>query len=274
MPCQYTGLMPVENARRRTLLRGMGTAAIVSLAGCMGGGTSSDSNSTDSDSHSKNSDSNSEKSLLQIQLERAKEATSKYEDSQKALEEGFKLGGPYVPGMGWHFMHPKRLQDAAKNGLSIEKPPMLTYVEADGELQLASIEYGLPAQAADETPDLFADETSDKATEEWHSHGAATHVFAKPDGKQNKPATITFDEWTTNDYWTEFQPPDKNLQAGDEVALNWGTAHGKEGEKETRIVDVVSHHPNLTTLHAWVHIENPGGVFKPINPDYAEGSGH
>ncbi len=261
--------MNVESARRRRLLKGIGAGTMASLAGCTSGSGTDDNQGTGSDG---DSDADTETSRLQKQFDTAKDATTKYTDPKKALEDGFKLGGPYVPGMGWHFTHPERLQKAANNGLSIEEPPMLTYVESDGELQLASVEYGLPAQAVDETPDLFADETSDEATEEWHSHDAATHVFAKPDGTKNDPTAITFDEWTTNRYWTEFQPPNKELQAGDEVALNWGTARGKEGEKETRIVDLVSHHPSLTTVHVWVHVENPSGVFKPINPDYTESS--
>lgn len=148
---------------------------------------------------------------------------------------------------------------------------MLTYVEGDDSLQLASVEYGLPAEAAEETPNLFADESSDEATEEWHSHGAATHVFARPDGERTDVENVAFDDWLTNDHWTEFHPPSDELQAGDEVALNWGTPHGKEGDKTERVVDLVTQHPSLTTLHAWVHVENPDGVFKPINPDYAPG---
>lgn len=243
--------MPVENARRRKFLQGVGTVATFSLAGCVGSITGSS------------------ESELQKQLDSVEEATAQYEDPKTALEDGFQIGGPYVPGMGWHFTNPEWLQDAAENGLNIEKPPMLTYVEGDDGLQLASLEYGLPSQAVEETPDLFADESSDEATEEWHSHDAATHVFAKSDGEQNDPKNVAFEDWVTNDYWTEFQPPSQDLEAGDEVALNWGTANGKEGDKEERVVDLVTQHPSLTTLHAWVHIENPEGVFKPINPDYA-----
>lgn len=214
---------------------------------------------------------------LQSKLDTVESATEKYKDPQKAVEDGFELGGPYVPGMGWHFNHPERLRDAAKNGLDVEKPPMLTYLDnqdTDG-LELASVEYGLPTKVADEngTPDLFDDDNAD-ATEEWHTHEAATHVFANGNGSRDDPKDLSFKALTGKKNWAEFRPVDTDLEPGDTVSLNWGTPHAKEGDdKEERVVDIVANHPSLTTLHAWVHVENPAGVFKPVNSKYA-GDGH
>lgn len=83
--------MPIENASRRKLLRGIGVVSTFSLAGCLGSATESDA------------------SELQNQLDSVTKATAKYEDPKKALEDGFEIGGPYVPGMGWHFSHARRL---------------------------------------------------------------------------------------------------------------------------------------------------------------------
>lgn len=214
---------------------------------------------------------------LESELESATSATEKYKDPRKALEDGFKLGGPYVPGMGWHFSHPKRLQDAAKNGLDIEKPPMLTYLDnhdTDGP-KLAAVEYGLPLKVAEKngTPDLFSDDNAD-ATEKWHTHKAATHVFANGNGKQDNPKDLGFESLAGKKNWAEFRPVDKDLKPGDSIALSWGKPNAKEGDnKEERVVDLVSNHPSLTTLHAWVHVENPDGMFKPVNSEYS-GDGH
>lgn len=242
---------------RRSVLSAVGSGIAVASAGCAGSLSSGNS--------------------LQSELDDVRSATEKYGDPKKAIEDGFKLGGPYVPGMGWHFSHPERLRDAAKNGLDVEKPPMLTYIDnhdTDG-LELAAVEYGLPVKVTEEngTPDLFSDDTAD-ATEEWHVHEAATHVFAKPDGKQNDPEDLTFENWSNKENWAEFRPVDNGLEAGDTISLAWGKPNAKEGEnKEERVVDLVSNHPSLTTLHAWVHVENPDGVFEPTNSKYS-GSGH
>lgn len=85
---------------------------------------------------------------------------------------------------------------------------------------------------------------------------------------------LTLTDWTKRGTWTEFRPPDRDLQRGDTVSLNWGTAHGKEGERTERVVDFVTTHPDLTTLHAWVHTENPEGVFASVNPKFTDGGGH
>lgn len=214
---------------------------------------------------------------LQSTLDKVESATDRYTDPQKALEDGFVLGGPYVPGMGWHFSHPKRLQDAAKNGLDVEKPPMLTYLDnhdTDG-LELAAVEYGLPAKVTEEngTPDLFDDDTAD-ATEKWHTHEAATHVFANGNGDRDDPKELSFESLTGKEHWAEFRPVDEDLEPGETVSLAWGKPNAKQGEnREERVVDIVSHHPSLRTLHAWVHVENPDGVFKPVNSKYTE-DGH
>lgn len=247
--------MSIDSSRRR-FLSGIGSVAVTSTAGCAGF-------------------LNRGKEPLDAQLKEVEGATKRYKDPKKALKDGFKLGGPYVPGMGWHFSHPERLEKAAKDGLDIKKPPMLTYLDNDHTdgLELAAVEYGLPAKVAEKegTPDLFRDEDAD-ATEEWHTHKAATHVFSNGNGKQDDPKNVPFEDLTTKKNWAEFRSVDKDLRAGDTISLNWGKPNAKEGENKTeRVVDLVANHPSLTTLHAWVHAENPAGVFKPVNSKYADG---
>lgn len=235
---------------RRRLLTSMGAAASVGLTGCIG--------------------ALSGESELERQLDTVREATSQYRDPETALADGFVAGGPYVPGMGWHWQHPGRGQTAAQEGFDIEKPNLLTYLESDDGLQLGAVEWGAPVGTVPEDPDLFADDGS----ETWHVHPAATHVFALPDGQQTPPPEVPMDAWVTNDHWAEFRPPDGDLQAGDTVSLNWGSLEAKSGDRTERVVDVAATHPDLNTLHAWVHTENPEGVFHPVNPDYGGGHDH
>jgi hypothetical protein len=76
------------------------------------------------------------------QLEDAKEATRKYKDINVALAEGFILGGPDVPGEGFHYLNPKRLDCK----FDPEKPEILLYAFLPGEtqLRLVALEYAIP----------------------------------------------------------------------------------------------------------------------------------
>lgn len=251
------------------------TAVSPFIAGCTGGGGGSENGATTTPAPTRTataSPTSTPVASLNDQLRRVREATTRYEDPAQALQDGFKPGGPYVPGMGWHFQHPKRLKAAGKNGFTLTKPPILTYLETDSGLTLGAVEYGAPAKAAPDSPDLFNDEEAD-TTEKWHTHKAATHVFALPDDNATSLENVTLKEWTKRGTWTEFRPPDEDLQRGDTVSLNWGTPHGKEGERTERVVDLVTTHPDLTTLHAWVHTDNPDGVFAPTNPEFTDGGG-
>lgn len=244
-----------SNVTRRRYLAGIGSVAIAGTAGC--------------------ASFSGDEASLQDQLDSVKETTAKYEDPKQAMKDGFKLGGPYVPGMGWHFSHPERLKTAAEEGLDIERPPMLTYLDNDHTdgLELAAVEYGLPAGEAD-SPDLFNDQNAE-ATEKWHQHEAATHVFSNGNGQRDDPKDVSYEALTKKRNWAEFRPVDQDLKAGDSVALDWGKANAKDGDdKEERVVDLVTNHPTLTTLHAWVHVENPAGTFKPVNSKHGEGHDH
>lgn len=179
--------------------------------------------------------------------------------------------------MGWHFADPDRLADAAENGPDREKPPMLTYLETEEGLALGSVECAIPPGASDGDPDLFADGTADDLqlpeSEGWYPHEAATHVFALGDGERTDPDDLTLEELRTRDAWTEFHPPDESLEPGDSVALEWDAAHSDppaESDGEERIADLVDTHPSLGTLHVWVHEENPGGLFAPVNPRFVD----
>ncbi len=76
------------------------------------------------------------------QLEAARGATRKYKDINVALAEGFVQGSPDVPGEGFHYLNPKRLDckfDPAH-------PEILLYALLPGhtQLQLVSVEYAIP----------------------------------------------------------------------------------------------------------------------------------
>src|SRR4051794_21995595 len=76
------------------------------------------------------------------QLEAAKAATEKYKDINVALAEGFVQGSPDVPGEGFHYLNPNRLDckfDPAH-------PEILLYALLPGhtQLRLVAVEYAIP----------------------------------------------------------------------------------------------------------------------------------
>jgi hypothetical protein len=75
------------------------------------------------------------------QLEAAKEATRKYKDVNVAVAEGFVPVGGHVPGEGFHYLNPKRLDC----DFDPKKPEILLYAVPPGQtqLRLVALEYAI-----------------------------------------------------------------------------------------------------------------------------------
>lgn len=208
---------------------------------------------------------------LQQQLETAESATEQYSDPQDAIDAGFEvILGPYVPGMGWHFFNPVNLQDAVENGLEIDTPQLLTYDDAGGNLKLGAVEYAIPVGARgydeDNPPDLFADEGTD-AEEHWHIHPQAEHAFAfPPPPPSNDPG---LDEMLHTSRWVEVVYTDGTTEPVFNPGETIVTDFNGGGRLDPRVVLHSAAHPDLWTLHAWVHKRNPDGVFHATNKTLA-----
>jgi hypothetical protein len=99
-------------------------------------------------------------------LDRARQATAKYQDVHVAEAEGYQAVGPDVPGMGVHFvltLEPK--------SFDIEKPPILLYQKdpsAPGGYVLVGVSYVWnSAEGPDGQP---IDAPFPKALAHWHRH--------------------------------------------------------------------------------------------------------
>jgi len=195
-------------------------------------------------------------------------ATAKYRNLSKALEDGFEIMGPYVPDMGFHLVNFSRIDKAVHRGINIRKPQGLTY---NLGRTLGSVEYITTLD--DDAPNVFNDEGEGLDTSEsegWHPHHGAQHVFANGNGVQDDRSTVSVDELLTNDNWAElsdesplFPNEMPDLEPGDELTVNWG--HQPGDDPETRIVDFIIEHRDWWTLHGWFHFENPEGDFAPFN---------
>lgn len=210
-------------------------------------------------------------------------------DPQAATDDGFVIGGPYVPSMGWHFLNQENVNQAAVSGIDVTRPQVLVYVDErftpestnqltfDSEtgLRLGAVEYALPRGARGHTeenpPDVFDDEHGDLETSEengWHVHPKAEHAFLTPDGEATDRSEEPKSYWTerldtTN--WLEIvpggTPGNTQLSAGDQLKGHFGRA----SPFENRTVVSSSVHPDLLTLHVWLGIDNPDGVFAGHN---------
>lgn len=219
-------------------------------------------------------------------------------DPQTATDEGFAIGGPYVPSMGWHFLNQDNVNQATLTGIDITAPQVLVYVDErfvpdsmshldfDDQtgLRLGAVEYAIPLGARghteDNPPDLFDDEHADLETTEeegWVVHPKAEHAFATADGTataRSADQNAYWDERLETTNWLELVPggtPVKTqLSAGDEVKGHFG--HGSPFQNRTVVSSSV--HPDLLTLHVWLGVNNPDGVFSPHNGDLGDGHHH
>lgn len=253
---------------RRSILRGIGIGLITATGVTTVGGR--------------------ETASVAEQLATVREATARYTDPKAAMADGFQPSGPYVPGQGWHFIHQDRLGTAAENGPTLSEPPILTYFDTGEKLVLGAAEYAVPlpnpaGYTEESPPDLFDDSGSGEGgeggesdegdhghsehggggmTESWHTHASAQHFYADGSGSRTDPSSITAGDLLTRGRWAEI-PGESGISPGDEVTADWGFT----GEETTRVVDIAPPpHPDLLTLHAWVHVENPMGPFAGMNP--------
>src|SRR5258708_25923292 len=60
-------------------------------------------------------------------LNRAQSATEKYQDVRAAEADGYRVFGPYVPGMGFHYVNTQ----LSRAGFDTEGPPILLYEKHD-----------------------------------------------------------------------------------------------------------------------------------------------
>lgn len=79
-----------------------------------------------------------DKAQVQMDLAKVRAATAKFHELQTALDAGYELASPCVPGMGFHYLNPA----LAGPGLDIERPELLVYAPtASGWLRLVAVEY-------------------------------------------------------------------------------------------------------------------------------------
>jgi hypothetical protein len=90
--------------------------------------------------------------MRQAFLSEAREAAERLSDLSTAISRGYRRLGPDFPGMGEHWIHPRRL---VTGQVVASEPPVLTYTRIGNEKVLTGVAYAVPladGQAPPSTP--------------------------------------------------------------------------------------------------------------------------
>ena len=130
----------------------------------------------------------------------ATEATRRFADRSQAIRAGYRKLGPDFPGMGEHWVHPGRI---VRGVLDAVAPPVLSYVEIDGEPVLVGLAFTLPL-GADEAPPA-----EPLGVEVWHDHSGAvdeeTLLLNHPSSMHDDPGGPRL---SMVHVWTDLENPD------------------------------------------------------------------
>ena len=86
------------------------------------------------------------------ELEKARRATARYQDFQRALRDGYVDIGVVLPNMGRHLLK-ESLLDAT---FEAERPELLVYMEdLGGRMKLVAVEYAVPVKLSETPPAGF-----------------------------------------------------------------------------------------------------------------------
>ncbi len=256
---------------RRKLLLGIGAGATIGLAGCMDDAEDLADPEDDGDDNGESE----EQTTFEQQVDELRQAIDKYTDPNEAIADGYEFTGPYVPGMGYHFVNFDSIEERnEEGGFDHTEPQILVYTVEDGELTLAAGEYAIHEDVIPESGDIFdvSDEDDLVTSEEdgWNPVGEGSLVLAVPDDDESRASDFTAEELNNNDYWAKVSPH-VHGEIGESVSLHWGEPqeHQEEGEErgEERVINEVYYHPTLTALHVWTHKDNPDGILSSTHPD-------
>lgn len=219
-------------------------------------------------------------------LNAVRNATEEYKDISEAQADGYKLFSPFVPGMGFHYLHESIINEdgssALDRRLNRTKPEILVYSDktagnsdqfAPHSEGFAAVEYAIPKGDGETEPPQHAVALFNNAgADDWHVHPSTEEL---PPSVVANIATIhaechykggigVFLAEDMNGNFVLFTPPTGAFGSwsGTVAPDQCPTMLGGNSLPELRIV-----HGKWWTLHAWIWVSNPEGIFHPTNPD-------
>ncbi len=208
------------------------------------------------------------------ELAQVRRATARYQDTRKAAADGYEQFSPHVPNMGTHYLTRSAIgvggSSALDHDLDRMEPEILVYVNdasQSRQMRLVAAEYAVPKDGA--TPPQEAVELFSAAgASEWHVH-PSVHELPLSDAwtvhgecHYEGGLGVFLVETPAGDFvlWT---PPTgafgswSGTVAPDQCPTSLG------GDP---LPPLLIGHGKWWTLHTWVWMPNPDGVFHPTNP--------
>lgn len=202
-----------------------------------------------------------------------REATVAYDDVSMAREDGYAQFSPKVPGMGYHYLDASAVNDDGTSdldrSLEVTEPEILVYTggEDDADKQLAAVEYAIPKEGSSppqEAVELFPEADAS----DWHVHPAAHEIGLESGWTIHaechyEGGAAVFLAENPNGSFVRLTP-------GGPAGTWSGTIAPDQCPQELdgdSLPPLLLVHGKWWTLHAWVWMDNPEGLFHPTNPN-------
>lgn len=209
------------------------------------------------------------------ELARVRHATAPYNDLRKATADGYVQFSPHVPGMGIHYLHPSAIGSEGESTLDDMldplSPEILVYVDQaprSHQRRLVAVEYAVPKEG-DTPPDNAVELFSGADAGDWHVHPSAHEFGSALEGwtlhgecHYRGGIGVFLAENPTGDFvlWT---PPTGAFGSWSGTVAPDQCPEALGGSP---LPPLLIAHGKWWTLHAWVWMPNPEGVFHATNP--------
>lgn len=209
------------------------------------------------------------------ELAQVRRATAQYNDLRAATDDGYVQFSPHVPGMGIHYLHPSAMNPDGSSGLDDAldplSPEILVYVDQASrshQKRLVAVEYAVPKDG-EAPPNNAVNLFSGAGASDWHVH-PSSHEFPMLGhdwilhGECHYQGGIgVFLAENPDDDFVLWTPPTgvmgswSGTVAPDQCPTMLGG---------NPLPPLLIAHGKWWTLHAWVWMPNPEGVFHATNP--------
>lgn len=211
------------------------------------------------------------------QLAQVRRATADYQDVRAAQHDGYVQFSLHVPGMGLHYLQQSAIapdgSSALDRSLDRADPEILVYVgdvAESSQRRLVAAEYAVPKRS-DSPPSQAVNLFAGAGAHDWHVHpsrhelrlgsGWTVHGECHYEGGLG----VFLAEEPDDDFvlLTPVQPVDQPVGTWSGTVEPDACPASLGGSPLPPLLIV---HGKWWTLHAWVWLDNPEGVFHPTNP--------
>lgn len=211
------------------------------------------------------------------QLAEVREATAAYQNLVAAEKDGYVQFSLHVPGMGTHYLKKSAINPNGSSALDATldrtDPEILVYVDDAAESpqrRLVAVEYAVPKESSS-PPQNAANLFRGADASDWHVHPSGHDLGLAHDWTVHGECHY---EGGLGVFLAE--KPDGSfvlltpLPPTDQAVGTWSGTVGPEACPSSLggnpLPPLLIVHPKWWTLHAWVWLDNPEGVFNPTNP--------